>query len=117
MVLEQGALSGKYDTAHPFPTESDRGRTYNPLLPQIEKLTEVLKGIGDKHHVSVAQVATAWAIQKGTLPIVGVTKVYHVEDAAGAVSVALTEEEIALMESTADNLGLSTIRYWEKKME
>ncbi len=28
MVLEQGALSGNYDTAHPFTTDSDRGRTY-----------------------------------------------------------------------------------------
>ncbi len=30
MVLEQGALTGKYDTEHPFPEDSDRGRTYNP---------------------------------------------------------------------------------------
>ena len=38
MVLEQGALSGKYDTVHPLPAGSQRGDTYNPLLPQIEKL-------------------------------------------------------------------------------
>ena len=38
MVLEQGALSGKYDTQHPLPAGSQRGETYNPMLPQIEKL-------------------------------------------------------------------------------
>lgn len=36
MVLEQGALSGKYDTAHPFPVGSDRAAVYNPMLPQLE---------------------------------------------------------------------------------
>lgn len=117
MVLEQGALAGKYDTAHPFPEGSARAETYNPMLSQIEKLTAVVKKIGDTHGISVAQTQTAWAIAKGTLPIVGVTKVHQVEDAAKAASVILTEEEIALMETTADELGLSTIRYWEKKME
>ena len=38
MVLEQGALTGKYNTEHPFPEDSDRGQTYNPMLPQLEKL-------------------------------------------------------------------------------
>ncbi|MDD3219046.1 MAG: aldo/keto reductase [Lachnospiraceae bacterium] len=117
MVLEQGALSGKYNTGNPFPAGSDRGNTYNPMMQEIEKLTEVLKEIGDAHGISVAQTATAWAIEKGTLPIVGVTKVNHVEDAAKAASVKLSETEIALMEKTANDLGLSTIRFWEKKME
>lgn len=117
MVLEQGALSGKYDTAHPFPQGSARAETYNPMMGEIEKLTAVVKNIGDTHGISVAQTQTAWAIAKGTLPIVGVTKVHHVEDAAKAASVTLTTEEISLMEKTADALGLSTIRYWEKKME
>ena len=38
MVLEQGTLTGKYNTEHPFPEDSDRGQTYNPMLPQLEKL-------------------------------------------------------------------------------
>lgn len=117
MVLEQGALSGNYDTAHPFPADSDRGKTYNPMLGNIEKLTEVLKEVGKAHEISPAQTAIAWAITKNTLPIVGVTKVHHVEDAAKAASVTLTTEEILLMEKTADECGISTIRYWEKKME
>ncbi len=117
MVLEQGALSGKYDTAHPFPADSDRGRTYNPALPQIEKLTAEMKKVADAHSATTAQVATAWAISKGTLPIIGVTKVHQVEDAAKAAQITLTEEEIQRLEQTADETGVSTIRYWEKVME
>ena len=78
MVLEQGALSGKYNTKNPLPEGSQRGDTYNPMLPQIEKLTAVLGEIGAKHNISVAQVAIAWAIAKGTIPIIGVTKVDQV---------------------------------------
>lgn len=117
MVLEQGALSDKYDTAHLFPADSERGKTYNPMMAEIEKLIAVIKEIGAAHDISVAQVQTAWAIAKGTLPIVGVTKVYQVEDAVKAASVVLTEEEMIRMEKTADELGLSTIRFWEKKMD
>ena len=46
MVLEQGALSGKYDTRHPFPEGSDRARIYNPVLAQLEELTAATSGNG-----------------------------------------------------------------------
>lgn len=112
MVLEQGALSGKYDTKHPFPQNSDRGAVYNPMLPQLEQLNNCMKEIAAKHGVSVAQIPVAWAIAKGTLPIIGVTKVYQVEDAA----LELSGHEIETMERLADEMGLDVIRYWEKEM-
>lgn len=117
MVLEQGALSGKYDAAHPFPEGSDRAKSYNPILPQLEKLTAAMKEIGEARGLSVAQVGTAWAVAKGTLPIIGVTKTRHVEDAAKAASVALSADEIERLEKLADQANISTIREWEKKMD
>lgn len=117
MVLEQGALSGKYDTSHPFPADSDRGAVYNPMLPQLEKLNACLKEIADAHGVATAQVPVSWAIAKGTLPIIGVTKVYQVEDAAKAAALELSEEEISRMEQLADEMQLDVIRYWEKEMK
>lgn len=116
MVLEQGVLSGKYDIEHPFPTDSDRGRTYNPILPQLAKLTTAMKEVGAAHNLSVAQTAIAWAIAKGTLPIVGVTKVHHVEDAAAAAKASLSEEEVRHLESVADSAEVSMARDWEKMM-
>mgnify|MGYP006067319005 FL=1 len=59
MVLEQGALSGKYNTKNPLPEGSQRGDTYNPILPQLEKLTDAMRSMGEKHGVTVAQVAIA----------------------------------------------------------
>lgn len=116
MVLEQGALSGKYDTQHPFPADSDRGAVYNPMLPQLEKLNACIKEIADAHGVAPAQIPVSWAIAKGTLPIIGVTKVYQVEDAARAAALVLTDDEIARMEQLASGMQLNVIRYWEKEM-
>ena len=116
MVLEHGALSGKYDTQHPFPADSDRGAVYNPMLPQLEKLNACIKEIADAHGVAPAQIPVAWAIAKGTLPIIGVTKVYQVEDAARAAALVLTDDEIARMEQLASGMQLNVIRYWEKEM-
>lgn len=72
---------------------------------------------GDKYNVAPAQIPVAWAIAKGALPIIGVTKVSHVEDAVKACNIELTRDEINVLENTADSLELNLIRMWEKKME
>ncbi len=117
MVLEQGALNGKYDTKHPMPEGSDRAAVYNPVLGKLETLNASMRKLANKYGVGVAQIPVAWAISKGTLPIIGVTKVSHVEDAAKAADITLTAEEIAELENVADGLGLNVVRFWEKEMK
>lgn len=117
MVLEQGALSGKYDTAHPMPEGSARAQIYNPVLDKLEILNAELGKLADKYGVGAAQIPVAWAIAKGTLPIIGVTKENQVEDAVKACNVSLTDEEVAELENKADSLELNVIRMWEKEMK
>ena len=117
MVLEQGALSGKYDTAHPMPAGSARAQAYNPILDKLEILNSELKKLADKYNVGPAQIPVAWAIAKGTLPIIGVTKTAHVEDAVKAANIMLTDEEVSALEKVADSLDLNVIRFWEKEMK
>lgn len=117
MVLEQGALSGRYDTKNPMPEGSGRAATYNPVLDKLEIMNGKLKEVADKYNVAPAQIPVAWAIAKGALPIIGVTKVNHVEDAVKACNISLTAEEITELEKTADSLELNLIRMWEKKMD
>ncbi|HCQ9016207.1 TPA: aldo/keto reductase [Escherichia coli] len=116
MVLEQGALSGRYDSNHPMPAGSGRAESYNAVLPQIERLTAAMKKMGAERNASVAQIAIAWAIAKGTLPLVGATKVHHVLDAACASEIQLRDEEIILLEQLAAETRVDTRGAWEKPM-
>ena len=117
MVLEQGALSGKYDTAHPMPEGSARAETYNPVLDKLEVLNAELKKLADKYNAGPAQIPVAWAIAKGTLPIIGVTKENQVMDAVKAANISLGAAETAELEKVADSLELNVIRFWEKEMK
>ena len=117
MVLEQGALSGKYDTAHPMPEGSARAQAYNPILDKLEVLNSELKKLAQKYGVAPAQIPVAWAIAKGALPIIGVTKESHVLDALKAASITLSAEDAAGLEQLADSLKLNVIRFWEKEMK
>ena len=117
MVLEQGALSGKYNTANPLPEDSDRGRKYNPVLGQLTALTDAMKGIGAKYGLSCSQVGIAWALSKGTTPIIGATKERHVLEAAQVMDTVLAPEEITRLETLADAAGIDTRVDWEHTME
>ena len=117
MVLEQGALSGKYNKENPLPAESDRGKKYNPVLPQLEALTNEMTAIGQKYGASCSQIGIAWAITKGTLPIIGATKERHVIEAAEAAKIQLTAEEVSKLEALADATGIDTRGGWEHSME
>lgn len=56
--------------------------------------------VADKRGVPMAQVAMAWLLQKPgiTSPIVGATKIRHIEDAVKALAIKLTADEIAALE-------------------
>jgi 1-deoxyxylulose-5-phosphate synthase len=62
----------------------------------VERVTQVAAGRG----VPRAQVALAWLLGKPviTAPIVGATKLQHLDDALAAVTLKLTAQEIALLE-------------------
>ena len=62
----------------------------------VDRVTEVAAERG----VPSAQVALAWLLHKPgvTAPIVGATRIEHVEDALAAEQLALSEEEVARLE-------------------
>ncbi|MFY7844805.1 aldo/keto reductase [Chryseobacterium gambrini] len=116
MVLEQGALSGKYNTQNPLPEGSGRGNTYNKILPQLEELTNAMRTIGERKNASVAQIAVAWAIAKRTLPIIGVTKIDQVEEMVKASVIELSQDEMNTLETLAAKAGVDTKGSWEESM-
>jgi len=64
--------------------------------PVVDRLAEVATARG----VPMAQVAMAWVLSKPaiTSPIVGATKLHHLQDAVAAVEVKLTADEVNALE-------------------
>lgn len=116
MCLEQGALTGKFGTANPMPEGSQRAATYNPILPKLDALIEAMKKIGEAKGASVSQIGIAYAINKDTYPIIGVTKPRHVEEAAAAIKIRLSDDEIKTLEILAAETGVDTKGSWENHM-
>ncbi|MBR2223908.1 MAG: aldo/keto reductase, partial [Christensenellaceae bacterium] len=54
--------------------------------------------IAEKRGVSMTEVSLAWLLTKVTSPVVGATKMHHIEGAAKAVEFELTAEEITYLE-------------------
>lgn len=117
MVLEQGALTGKYSLKNPLPQGSNRAQAYNGILPQLTALTDRLAAIGQSQSAAAPDVATAWAIAKGTTPIIGVTKPHHLDGLVRASSITLTGDEIAELEALAAAADVNTRGWWEKEMQ
>lgn len=116
MVLEQGALAGHYDVDHPLPAGSERAKVYNAVLPQLTQLTAAMRAIGAKQNASIAEVATAYALAKGTTPIIGVTKEKYIASELRAESVTLTPAEITQLEALASAAEVDTKGFWEAPM-
>jgi aryl-alcohol dehydrogenase-like predicted oxidoreductase len=75
-------------------------KLYEKTVEQDRKVVERVAEIASARNVPRAQVALAWVLQKSpvTSPIVGATKMAHLEDAAAALSLTLDAEEIRRLE-------------------
>ena len=54
--------------------------------------------LSERHGVSMTEVSLAWLLGKVTAPVVGATKLHHIEGAAKAVDLTLAPEEITYLE-------------------
>ena len=62
-----------------------------PIIQRVAELAE-------QHGVSMTEISLAWLLTKVTAPVVGATKLHHIEGAAKAVDLELTAEERAYLE-------------------
>ena len=79
---EDGYAKFKYDAT----AEQD-----GIIINRVEELSE-------RHGVSMTEVSLAWLLGKVTAPVVGATKLHHIEGAAKAVDLTLSPEEITYLE-------------------
>ncbi|WP_370190243.1 aldo/keto reductase [Aeromicrobium sp.] len=65
------------------------------------KIVEALGRIADRRGVTTAQLALAWVIQAGTVPIPGTTKPSRVDENVAAADIRLSEEDLAEIEAAS----------------
>lgn len=73
---------------------------YDTTADTDRLVVEIVAELAKKRGVPRAQIALAWLLDKEpiTAPIIGATKISHLEDGLGALDVKLTPEEISLLE-------------------
>jgi aryl-alcohol dehydrogenase-like predicted oxidoreductase len=91
----------------PWQTSSNRAETdevgkklYTKNADQDRAVIDRVGELAESRGVSRAQVALAWVLSKPvvTSPIIGATKPHHLEDANAALSLKLSNDEIAKLE-------------------
>jgi len=99
--LARGRLTRDWDEQSARSETDEFGKTlYATTAEADRKVVERVAVIAAERGIPRAQVALAWVLQKEpvTAPIVGATKVHHLEDAVAALSVKLTTVEVARLE-------------------
>ncbi len=71
---------------------------YDATKEQDEVIIRRVAELAEKHGVSMTEISLAWLLTKVTSPVVGATKLRHIEGAAKAVDTELSSDEISYLE-------------------
>jgi 1-deoxyxylulose-5-phosphate synthase len=99
--LARGRLTRDWDSSSARAETDEFGRgLYKATSDADRRVVERVAEIARERNVPRAQVALAWVLHKPgiTAPIVGATKLSHLEDAIAALSLELSEDEIRRLE-------------------
>jgi aryl-alcohol dehydrogenase-like predicted oxidoreductase len=77
--------------------------------PPDDPILDAVTGVAAVRGASPAQVALAWIVGRGIVPVVGATKDRHVDDAVAAAGLALTADEVAALEQAYTPRALSEL--------
>ncbi|HEY1829242.1 MAG TPA: aldo/keto reductase [Acidimicrobiales bacterium] len=110
--IGQGRLTGKYSANNPPP----KARTFsNHPMVQVDKIVAELRRIGGANGGKTpSQVALAWIIAKGAVPIPGAKNRAQAQENAGSLGWKLSAEDLAALDELA-LYGRRTVssRFWQ----
>ncbi|MDF2748790.1 MAG: putative oxidoreductase, aryl-alcohol dehydrogenase like protein [Propionibacteriaceae bacterium] len=100
--LASGRLTRDWSSESTLRSETDQiaRSKYDATAETDRQVVERVAELADKHEVPRVHIALAWLLQKKpvTAPIIGATKITHLEAAVGALSVTLAEDEVTYLE-------------------
>lgn len=71
---------------------------YQDSADQDQEIIQRVHELAEKHQVTMTEISLAWLLTKVTSPVVGATKVHHIDGAVAAVNLTLSPEEIQYLE-------------------
>ena len=71
---------------------------YDATAEQDNRIVERVVELADRYGVEMTQISLAWLLTKVESPIVGATKLHHIEGAVKSLEVRLTADDIRYME-------------------
>ena len=71
---------------------------YDATAEQDSEIIRRVAELADRHSVTMTEIALAWLLTKVTAPVVGATKLHHIEGAAKAAELTLAAEELSYLE-------------------
>jgi aryl-alcohol dehydrogenase-like predicted oxidoreductase len=71
---------------------------YDSTAQQDNVIIGRVAELAEKHGVTMTEISLAWLLTHATAPVVGATKMHHIEGAVKAVDLELSGEEIAYLE-------------------
>ncbi|MGI5894870.1 MAG: aldo/keto reductase [Candidatus Merdivicinus sp.] len=98
------ALAGGRLAKHPGETskrlQEDRYAhlKYDATAEQDGIIIDRVEQLAEKYGVSMTEISLAWLLTKVTAPVVGATKLHHMEGAVKAVELALNADDLAFLE-------------------
>ncbi len=120
-VLSRGLISGHWDKNKAFGPGDFR--SFSPRFQQsnIDKnlaLVEALRQIAEAKGVTVAQIAIAWVLSRGSdiVPLVGARRRERLSEALGALEFDLTAADLAVIEQTVPRDAAAGDRYPTQQM-
>jgi aryl-alcohol dehydrogenase (NADP+) len=98
--LARGRLTRDWDETTSRSETDEFGKTLYDTSSSDRTIVKRVAALAESRGVPRAQVALAWLLSKSvvTSPIVGVTKMAHLDDAIAALDLELTADEIASLE-------------------
>lgn len=100
--LARGRLARPPQAEATLRLQTDFGnRLYTAMQEADRHVLEAVDALATKRNLPHGQVSLAWLLQKGgvTAPIVGATKMKHLEDAVAALDVKLDDDEVKALEA------------------
>ncbi|KIJ58187.1 hypothetical protein HYDPIDRAFT_96218 [Hydnomerulius pinastri MD-312] len=111
--LGRGLITGQYKSPDDFDATDFRRlvpRYSKENFPNILKLADALKKVGEKYNATAGQVALAWLLAQGddVIPIPGTKKIKYLKENLDAVKVTLSPESIQEVRNIAEKADWAT---------